>query len=70
MIGEVVREHVKDIRVCPIPLPPLGEQNRIVAKVNELTALCDAPETELTQSRVDADTNAAAFVHRLCADAR
>ncbi|MEQ9060741.1 MAG: restriction endonuclease subunit S [Gammaproteobacteria bacterium] len=30
----------------PIPLPPLGEQNRIVAKADELMALCDRLETQ------------------------
>lgn len=34
-----------------IPVPPLAEQRRIVAKVDELMALVDALEVQLTQSR-------------------
>lgn len=36
----------KQISASPIPLPPLAEQRRIVAKVDELMALCDALERE------------------------
>ena len=36
----------KSLASIPLPVPPLEEQERIVAKVNELMALCDKIETQ------------------------
>lgn len=36
----------KKVRALPVPLPPTEEQSRIVAKVDELMALCDKLEAQ------------------------
>ena len=47
------------------PLPPLAEQRRIVAKVEQLMALVDALETQLAASRATAENLLAAVVAEL-----
>ena len=42
----------KDLESARIPLPPLAEQKRIIAKVDELMALCDQLEAQLKERDV------------------
>lgn len=48
-----------------IPIPPLAEQRRIVAKVDELMALVDALETQLATARTTAEKLMEAVVAEL-----
>jgi len=45
--GAAPRVNMSTVRAYPIPLPPLAEQHRIVAKVAALMALCDRLEASL-----------------------
>jgi type I restriction enzyme S subunit len=53
------------IEKLPVPLPPLAEQHRIVAKVDALMALCDRLEAALTT----ADTTRARLLEALLHEA-
>jgi type I restriction enzyme, S subunit len=51
-IGATVKHlRVRDVEGIPIMIPPLAEQKRIVAKVDELMAICDQLETKLTNAQ-------------------
>ena len=45
--GAAPRVNMSMVRSYPIPLPPLAEQHRIVAKVDKLMAFCDRLEASL-----------------------
>lgn len=53
----------------PFPLPPLAEQHRIVAKVDELMALCDRLEAQLTTTQTESRRLLEAVLHKALAPA-
>ena len=65
-IGAFVQHlRVGGVESLLIPLPPLAEQRRIVAKVSELMALCDRLEASLAA----AETARAKLLDALLAEA-
>jgi type I restriction enzyme S subunit len=58
---------LKAMNYFPVPLPPLAEQRRIVAKVDQLMALVDQMETQLAASRAASEKLMEAVVAELTA---
>lgn len=52
-----------------VPVPPLAEQLRIVAKVDELMALCDRLESKLAINRAESSRLLEAVLHQSLAGA-
>jgi type I restriction enzyme, S subunit len=55
-VGATVQHlRVGGIETLLIPLPPLAEQHKIVAKIDELMALCNRLESQITNILIDND---------------
>ena len=52
-----------DIRGARVPLPPIAEQRRIVARVDALLALCDRLAARLAEAQADAERLMQAVLH-------
>ena len=59
----------QQIAALPVPLPPLLEQQRIVAKVDELMRWCDVLEARLTAAQTTATHLLDATLHQILNDA-
>jgi len=55
--------NIGDVRALQLPVPPLAEQQHIVAKVEELMALCDRLETQLTITHTETRRLLEAVLH-------
>ena len=57
--------NLSTIQNLPVPVPPLEEQERIVARVDELMELCDQLEDKLSMQEELADEYVTASAHAL-----
>ena len=57
------------LRNIPFPIPPIAEQHRIVAKVDELMALCAQLETQINTTEADSRRLLEAVLHESLAPA-
>ena len=59
--------NIGDVRALQLPVPSLAEQHRIVAKVDELMALCDRLEAQLTTAQTESRRLLEALLHQALA---
>ncbi|VVB97083.1 Type I restriction modification DNA specificity domain protein [uncultured archaeon] len=59
---------MKNLQDFIIPIPPLEEQRRIVARVDQLMSLCDELEAGLMRSQADGEKLMEAVVGRMLAE--
>lgn len=57
--------NMTQLRSCPIPIPPLAEQKRIVTKVNQLQSLLDRLESSLTHREATRTQLLTAAIHAI-----
>lgn len=67
MAASQVNISQEKLKLAPIPMAPLPEQRRIVAKVDQLMALCDQLKLSLSQARQLNEQLANALVQRAAA---
>jgi len=67
--GAAPRINVSTVKGYSIPIPPLAEQHRIVAKVEELMAVCDRLEAQLTTAQTESRRLLEAVLHEALAPA-
>jgi type I restriction enzyme S subunit len=60
---------MKSLKEFVLPIPPLEEQDRIVAKVNQLVALCDELEAKLRKADSDSEKAMNAAVRHVLSSA-
>lgn len=65
--GSMPKINQSIVNSLSIPIPPIEEQRRIIAKLDQLMTLCDTLEARLTKAQVKADRLTASTVQSLLA---
>jgi len=63
-MGSLTRANTKQVAQIPVHRPPLREQKKLIAKIDELMALCDRLEAQLKERDVKQDGLAKAALEK------